>query len=209
MKRTMIKQLTQLDTAFQLVKWWSLGIVCACLIAVFGTLYYSMISLEKGRKEIYLLNENQLLKASSTIRGEMASVESRAHIKQLHDLLFTYSPDEKLIQEQLEEAFYLGDGSIKFHVDNLRESGYYKQVLAANISQRLVVDSIRVDLEKEGFPFLFYGRQEIIRSSSKITRSLITQGKLREVQRSHHNPHGFLVENWEILENRDLNHSSR
>lgn len=205
----MIKQLTQLDTAFQLVKWWTLGIVSCSLAAMLATGFYALNAVRQARHEIYLLNENQVLKASANPRGSLLEVETKAHIKQVHQLLFMFSPDEQLINDQLEEAFYLGDGSVKFHVDNLKESGYYKQVLAATISQQLLVDSIAVDVTQADFPFTFYGKQEIIRSSSRVTRSLVTVGKLRAVQRSEHNPHGFLIENWEIIENRDLNQYSR
>ncbi|WP_057936234.1 conjugative transposon protein TraK [Algoriphagus resistens] len=205
----MIKQLTQLDTAFQLVKWWSLGIVSACMISMIGMFVYSYRAVSQSKQEIYLLSDNQVLKAAANPRESLAEVETRAHIRQVHQLLFMFSPDEKLINGQLEEAFYLGDRSLKFHVDNLRESGYYKQVLAATISQRLLVDSISVDVTKENFPFRFYGKQEIIRSSSRVLRSLITMGNLRAVQRSAHNPHGFLVENWEIIENKDLDQFAR
>ena len=205
----MIKQLTQLDTAFQLVKWWSLGIVGFCLLAMLSSGFYALHAVNQAKREIYLLAENQVLKASANPRESLLEVEARAHIKQVHQLLFMFSPDEQLINDQLNEAFYLGDASIKFHVDNLKESGYYKQVLAASVSQRVLLDSIAVDITQGDFPFTFYGKQEIIRSSSRVVRSLVTVGKLRAVQRSEHNPHGFLIENWEIIENRDLNHYPR
>jgi hypothetical protein len=37
-----------------------------------------------------------------------------------------------------------------------------------------------------------------------VTRDLVTEGWLREVNRSDNNPHGFLIERWAIIENRDL-----
>jgi hypothetical protein len=60
-------------------------------------------------------------------------------------------------------------------------------------------------------PYLFrcYATLKIIRSTSAVTRSLITQGYLRNVSRSDHNPHGFLIERWETLENKDLKIETR
>jgi hypothetical protein len=36
-----------------------------------------------------------------------------------------------------------------------------------------------------------------------INKLLVTQGYLRNVSRSDNNPHGFLIEHWETLANRD------
>jgi hypothetical protein len=38
---------------------------------------------------------------------------------------------------------------------------------------------------------------------------LITEGNLRNVSRSDHNPHGFLIENWSTLENHDIDTKNR
>ena len=101
-------------------------------------------------------------------------------------------------------ALYLADGTARRVYDNMKESGYYAGVISANISQRLSIDSIRLDLA--GYPYAFrcYGQETIVRTTSVVTRSLVTEGYLRNVSRSDNNPHGFLIERWTILENRDI-----
>jgi len=47
------------------------------------------------------------------------------------------------------------------------------------------------------------GYAKIIRSTSIVTRDLLTEGWLRNINRSDNNPHGFLIERWNILENKD------
>jgi len=56
------------------------------------------------------------------------------------------------------------------------------------------------------YPYHFrcYATQSIIRTTSTVTRSLITEGDLRNVSRSDNNPHGFLIERWNTIENKDL-----
>ena len=49
-----------------------------------------------------------------------------------------------------------------------------------------------------------YSRQHIIRSSSVTERSLVTTCRLRNVTRSDNNPQGFIIEGFEITENKDL-----
>jgi hypothetical protein len=92
----------------------------------------------------------------------------------------------------------------------LSESGYYAGVVSGNISQRLIVDSISVDQDAVPWYVRFYGRLSIIRPTSIVTRSLITEGYVRDLQSiSDHNPHGLLMEKWKILENKDLNIQAR
>ena len=37
-----------------------------------------------------------------------------------------------------------------------------------------------------------------------FAQNLITEGNLRNVSRSDNNPHGFLIERWNTIENKDL-----
>jgi hypothetical protein len=81
--------------------------------------------------------------------------------------------------------------------------------MSANISQRLETDSILLFPQETPMGFRFYGKQRIIRSSSILWRSLITEGSLRVVARSDHNSHGLLIQNWRILENKNLRSQAR
>ena len=45
----------------------------------------------------------------------------------------------------------------------------------------------------------------IIRESSLTERSLVTRCRLLNAVRSDNNPHGFIMESFEITENKDLN----
>jgi conjugative transposon TraK protein len=113
-------------------------------------------------------------------------------------------PDEKVIQANITRALYLADRSAKEQYDNLKENSYYANIISGNISQELIIDSIRVNIEMNPYYFLLYGKQKIIRPSSVVLRNLVTEGYLRNVSRSDNNPHGFLIEKWKILQNRDL-----
>jgi len=66
------------------------------------------------------------------------------------------------------------------------------------------VDSIVINLNSYPYYFKCYAQERIIRPTSIVTRDLITEGNLRNVTRSDNNPHGFLIEKWAILENKDI-----
>lgn len=104
---------------------------------------------------------------------------------------------------------YLADASAKREYDNLKESGYYSNIIAGNISQSLSVDSTVIDLQDYPYYFRCYATEKIIRATSIVTRNLITEGYLRNVSRSDNNPHGFLIERWNTIENKDLKTQNR
>ena len=114
-----------------------------------------------------------------------------------------------MIDVNLDKAMYLSDGSAKKQYDNLKETGYYSNIISGNISQRINIDSVLVDTKAEPYYFKCYGTIRIIRPSSIVTRNLITEGYLRNVARSDHNSHGFLIERWSTLENKDIKTESR
>lgn len=200
----MFRQLQHIDTAFRHVRSFSLLFLLACSGLTGFALYRSDRQVRQAQERVYVLAGGQALEAFASGRAEHIPVEARHHISTFHRYFFSLDPDEKVIEANLTRALYLADGSAKRTYDNLREKGYYKQLIAANISQEIQVDSIRVDTGQYPYTFTCYARQRLIRSSSVLTRSLVTEGRLRNVSRSDNNPHGFLIERWETLENKDI-----
>src|SRR5690606_8884515 len=112
------------------------------------------------------------------------------------------TPDDKFIEYQIKKAMYLIDESGALQYNNLKEKGFYNSVVSSSSVLTLQTDSIRLDIPNASFRF--YGKQTIDRRSTKVIRSLITEGKLRDIPRSENNPHGVLITNWRTLENKDL-----
>ena len=144
------------------------------------------------------------MEAFASDRPANLAAEAKAHIIDFHERLFTLDPDEKFIADGIKQALYLADASAKRVYENLKESGYYAAVVSSNISQRVEVDSVQLDMGTYPFHFRFFGREKITRLTSITTRDLITEGWLREVSRSDNDPHGLLIERWSVLDNRDL-----
>jgi conjugative transposon TraK protein len=157
-----------------------------------------------SQHRIYILANGKILEAFSAGRKDNLIVESKDHIQMFHHWFFTLDPDEKVIQENISKALYLADESAKDAYENLKEAGYYANIISANISQEIRVDSVHVDTDQYPYYFKCFATEKLIRSSAKVTRTLITQGFLRSVSRSDNNPHGFLIQKWETLVNTDL-----
>lgn len=161
------------------------------------------------QEKIYVLANGKAIEAFASERKDNVPVEARDHIRTFHRLFFTLDPDEKVIQTNITKALYLADGAAKREYDNLSEGGFYSNIISANISQQINVDSISLDLSSYPYAFRCFCTQRIIRTTSIVSRSLITEGYLRNVSRSDNNPHGFLIERWATLENKDLKIENR
>lgn len=200
----MFRQLKNIDTAFRQVRLFCLAVVAFCLAVCCFTLYKSFSLVQAAQSRVYVLAEGKALEALASGRKDNIAVEARDHVRTFHQLFFTLDPDEKLIRQNITRALYLADGSARQAYDNLSENGYYSGLIAGNINQTITVDSVVVDLSTYPFRFRCYATQDIIRTSSTVTRSLVTAGELRNVSRSDNNPHGFLICRWTTLENKDI-----
>lgn len=205
----MFQQLKNIDTTFKHIKLFSLVIILACATICCYTVYKSFQLITESQERIYILSNAKALEAWSAERKDNIPVEARDHVRMFHYNFFTLDPDEKVIQANITKALYLADLSAKRQYDNLKENRYYSNVISGNISQEISFDSIRIDTDQYPFYFKCYSKQKLIRTTSIVTRSLVTEGYLRNVHRSDHNPHGFLIENWSTLENNDIKTENR
>lgn len=153
---------------------------------------------------MYVLANGKALEAMASDRKDNIPVEAKDHINMFHHYFFTLDPDDKVIQRNITKALYLADGSAKQQYENLKENGYYSNIIAGNISQQISIDSVALNIDSYPYYFRCYGTQEIIRTTSFVYRSLITEGYLRNVSRSDNNSHGFLIERWNTIENKDV-----
>jgi conjugative transposon TraK protein len=197
----MFKQPKYIDSALRYIRSFTLCVITGCLLITAFSLYRCFHLLSSMSDRIYVLAGGAALPARRMDRKDQWLIEARDHIKTFHRLFFSLDPDDAVIRRHIAEALYLADASAKEAYDNLREQGYYARVVAGNISQRIRVDSIRLDITHTPALFTCYATERIIRATRTVTRSLVTAGRLREVSRSDHNPHGLLIEKWHVLTN--------
>lgn len=205
----MFQQLRNIDSAFKHIRSFSLVLIVACAVMVCFTIYKSFQLISEAEERIYILSNGKALEAWSAERKDNIPVEAKDHVRMFHHHFFTLDPDDKVIQANITKALYLADASAKKQYDNLKENRYYSNVISGNISQEIDIDSIRIDIAQYPFYFRCFARQRLIRTTSIVTRSLITEGYLRNVSRSDNNPHGFLIEKWNTLENKDIKTENR
>jgi conjugative transposon TraK protein len=205
----MFQKTKNIDTSFRHIKAFTLFLLVGCFSLCGFVLFKSYELSAKVQDRIYILSGDKALEAYAGKRKDNIEVEAKSHVTMFHTDFFTLDPDEKVIEANIKKALYLADGSAKRQYDNLKETSYYSGIISGNISQQINIDSIAVNINSEPYLFHGYATIKIIRPNSVVTRNLITQGYLRNISRSDHNPHGFLIERWETIENKDIKTESR
>lgn len=205
----MFKETKNIDSSFRHIKVFTFLVVAGCFLLCSFVLYKSYELSARVQDKIYILAGDQAIEAFASKRKDNLLVEAKSHISLFHTYFFTLDPDDKVIDRNISRALYMADASAKKQYNILKETGYYSNIIAGNISQQISIDSITVNIESEPYFFHCYGTEKIIRPNSIVTRNLITQGYLRNVSRSDNNPHGFLIERWETLENKDIKTENR
>jgi conjugative transposon TraK protein len=205
----MFKQAKNIDTAFRHIRLFSIAFLLGCVLISVLIAYKSYDLASTAQQRIYILANGKALEAYSADRKDNVPVEARDHVKMFHHYFFTLDPDDKVIAANITKALYLADGSAKQQYDNLKENGYYASLISGNISQEIRADSIQINTESYPYYFRYRGEQRIIRPTTIVTRSVITEGYLRNVSRSDNNSHGFLIERWKTLENKDVQIQNR
>jgi len=204
------KSLKSLETSFKQIRFFGIVFICVCVVIVGFSVWSAYSFAEAQRQKIYVLDEGKsLMLALSQDLSQNRPVEAREHVKRFHELFFTLSPDKSAIESNIRRALFLVDKSAFAYYKDLQEKGYYNRIISGNINQHVQMDSVVCDFDSYPYRVVTYAKQMIIRESNITERSLVTRCKLINSLRSDNNPHGFMMEGFEILENRDLRVTDR
>jgi Bacteroides conjugative transposon TraK protein len=199
------KSLKNIETSFKQIRIIVIVFISLCAIIAGISVWSSYDFAEKQRQKIYVLDEGKsLMLALSQDMSQNRPVEAREHIKRFHELFFTFSPDKSAIESNIQRALFLVDKSAFRYYQDMSEKGYYNRIVSGNINQVIKVDSVVCDFNVYPYRAVTYASQMIIRASNVTERSLVTRCNLLNSVRSDNNPHGFTMEKFEIVENRDI-----
>ncbi len=191
-----------IENKIRLALFISLGSFIASIAITLIVSMYAYRQVADARQSIYILDNAVPILAKQTNMQLNRPAEYKASVNLFHSTFFSLSPDNKYIDYQMNRAMYLIDESGALQYNNLKEKGFFSSILSSSSVLTLQTDSIHLDMVKKHF--VFYGKQMIERRSSIVTRSLITEGYLKDIPRSDNNAHGVLITNWKTIENKDL-----
>ena len=197
------RTLSNIEKTFRFSKTMALvAVICSFLFS--GTVVVlSYIKIERERQKIYVLDQDKsLILALQQDLKQNRPVEARDHVRMFHELFFTLAPDNAAIRSNVQRAFELADKTAYNYYKDLLEAGYYNRIVRRNIFQRIEIDSIVCNFDQYPYEAIAYCQQVINRESNSARRSLVTTCQLVNVMRSDNNPHGFLLQNFRVLENK-------
>lgn len=205
----MFTKMKNIDTAFRYVRGFTILVIAGCIIISCYAVYKSFQAVSLMQDKVYILANGKALEAYASERKDNIPVEAKDHVKTFHKFFFTLDPDDKVIKTNITKALYLADDSAKRIYDDLKENNFYSGIISGNVSQTIQIDSVSIDIREYPYRFRCYAQQSIIRTTSIMKRSLLTEGALRNVSRSDNNPHGFLIERFNTVENKDISAETR
>ena len=177
------------------------SILFAVLIVIVGFVFaYKLV--QDSRKSLYVIDNGVPVLVKQTDLLLNRPVEYKAQIDLFHQLFFTLTPDDGFIKENTKKALYLVDESGMKEYMNLKENGFYNQIISSNSVITIKADSINLDLER--MRFTYYGKQTINRKTSMIIRKIVTEGNLADTPRTPNNPHGVIISTWKTTDNSDI-----
>ena len=199
------KSLRNIETSFKQIRLYAFLFVVLCLVICLFALWKSYSFAEQQRQKIYVLDSGKsLMLALSQDAALNRPVEAREHVRRFHELFFTLSPDKSAIEGNMERAFHMADITAFNYYKDLSEKGYFNRIISGNIQQRIEIDSIQCDFDRYPYVAQTFAKQYIMRSSNITKRTLITTCKLVNSTRSDNNPQGFLIEDFLVMDNRDI-----
>lgn len=199
------KSLSNIESSFKQLRLFGIVFLCMCTLLMCYSVWKAYSFAEIQREKIYVLDQGKsLILALSQDLAQNRPVEAKEHTRRFHELFFSLSPDKSAIENNIRRALFLSDRSAYAHYRDLAEQGYYNRIISGNINQRVEIDSIACNFNVYPYDVVTYARQLIIREKSVTERSLVTRGRLLNSTRSDNNPHGFILEAFQVIENKDL-----
>ena len=200
----MLQSLNNTDKVFRQFRILAILCVLGTILVSLTSVYYVHKTQVDQSRTVYALIGNSAVSLTAMDVLENRPVEANSHVDMFHRLFYSLDPDREVIDRNVTEALAIADNSVKNLVDRFEEDGFYRGMISGNVSQSITTDSIHIDMSVEPYYFKYQGELTITRPTSIASRSLVSEGYFRNVQRSKVNPHGFLIENYRVVENEDI-----
>lgn len=200
----LIKQFNNIETSFRRMKFVTTLCMTAAVVIAVGSVMISGKLMQEGNDKIYVVDKGSAVMAARTDEDLYRDLEAKDHVSRFHELMFNISPSSESIKRNLDKALVMSDKSAYDYYMDLSERGFYQRMISANISQEIVVDSIKVNMTGYPYDAKTYGRLFLLRESNITAYSFESNCRLVDVERSQNNPHGLMIEKFTVTKNENL-----
>ena len=200
----LIKYFNNIETSFRKMKFVTILTICAAAVIAVGSVAASGWFIKQSGDTIFVVDKGSAVMASRDTQDSHRELEAKDHVTRFHELMFNLSPSAESIQRNLDRALVMSDRSAYDYWMDLSERGFYQRLVSANISQEIVVDSVKVDMQTYPYEAVTYGKLFLLRESNITSYDFESTCRLLEVERSPSNPHGMMIEKFLVTKSDNL-----
>lgn len=199
-----IKYFDTIETSFRKLKFITVASIASGVIIALGAVYISGQQMLSNNDNIYVIDRGSAVMAARSGQDAYRDLEVKDHIERFHELMFNISPNSESIKRNLDRALVMSDKSAYDYWSDLSERGFYSRIVSANISQEIVIDSVKVDMSSYPYQAKTYAKVFMLRESNITAYDFESSCRLVDVERSPSNPHGLMIEKFRVSKNENM-----
>ena len=204
-----IKYFDTIETSFRKLKFITVASIASGVIIALGAVYISGQQMLSNNDNIYVIDRGSAVMAARSGQDAYRDLEVKDHIERFHELMFNISPNSESIKRNLDRALVMSDKSAYDYWSDLSERGFYSRIVSANISQEIVIDSVKIDMSSYPYQAKTYAKVFMLRESNITAYDFESSCRLVDVERSQSNPHGLMIEKFRVSKNENLGSRQR
>lgn len=200
-----IKYFDNIESGFRKMKFLTLSVIGASVIVSVAAVYLAIDFAAKSRGQVFVVDKSgAAVMATAASDGAQKDLEVEDHLVRFHELMFNLSPSSESIKRNIDRALVMSDRSAYDYWRDMSERGFYQRLVSANISQQIVVDSVKVSLDAYPYDAVTFGKLYLIRESNITAYQFESTCRLVDVERSQSNPHGLMIEKFIVRRNDNI-----
>ena len=205
----LIKYFDNIETSFRKMKVITVTSVIACVTVCICSFAIAGWTIIETGNQVFVIDKGSAVMAQRTEEDANRDLEATDHVTRFHELMFNLSPNTESIKRNTDKALVMSDKSAYDYWSDLSERGFYQSLVSANVSQEIVIDSVKLDMNTYPYEARTYGRLFMLRESNITAYQLETTCRLVDVERSPGNPHGMMIEKFRVTRNENLGTRNR
>lgn len=205
----LIKYFDNIETSFRKMKVITVTSVIACVTVCICSFAIAGWTIIETGNQVFVIDKGSAVMAQRTEEDANRDLEATDHVTRFHELMFNLSPNTESIKRNTDKALVMSDKSAYDYWSDLSERGFYQRLVSANVSQEIVIDSVKLDMNTYPYEARTYGRLFMLRESNITAYQLETTCRLVDVERSPGNPHGMMIEKFRVTRNENLGTRNR
>ena len=200
-----IKYFENIESGFRKTKVLTLSVVAGACIIAGVTVFRAFDFAESARDNIFVVDAGgAAMAAKAAPTGAEKDLEVQDHLVRFHELMFNLSPSSEAIKRNIDRALVMSDRSAYDYWMDMSERGFYQRLVSANISQQIMVDSVRTNLSVYPYEAVTFGKLYLLRESNITAYDFESACRIVDVERSQSNPHGLMIEKFNVRKSENI-----